>query len=60
MFNLTHGFAGERRYKYTRPVKMTIISRISTKTSRKKDKDKKWYMGDVTVTESDKTELWGF
>ena len=48
--------AGERRYKI-HPVKTELVSWISTKASR--EKDKKWYMGDVTVTESDKTEHLG-
>ena len=50
MFNLGHGFAGEHRYKI-HPLKTTLVSRVSTKTSRIKDKDKKWYMGDKVVTE---------
>ena len=58
MFNLGHGFSGECRYKI-HPLKTTLVSRVSTKTSRIKDKDKKWYMGDKVVTESSKMEHLG-
>ena len=58
MFNLGHRFAGERRYKI-HPLKTTLVTRVSTKTSRIKDKDKEWYMGDKVLTESSKTEHLG-
>ena len=41
MFNLGHGFARLRRYKI-HPLKTTLVSRVSTKTSRINDKDKEW------------------
>ena len=37
-FNLGRGFAGEPRYK----LKTKLVSRVSTKTSRIKDRNKKW------------------
>ena len=37
MLNLVKGYAGERRYKI-RPLKTTLVSRVSTRTSRIKDK----------------------
>ena len=38
MFNLGQGFARQRRYKI-HPLKTTLVSRVSTKTSRINDKD---------------------
>ena len=58
MFNLVKGYAGERRYKI-HPLKTTLVSRVSTRTSRIKDKDRKWNMGDKIVTENSKTEHLG-
>ena len=38
---------------------LSILTRVSTKTSWINDKDKEWYMGDKVITESSKTEhLW--
>ena len=45
MFNLGHRFAGERRYK-NHPLKTSIVTMDSTKTSRINYRDKEWYMGD--------------
>ena len=40
MFNLVKGYAGERRNKI-HPLKTTLVSRVSTRTSRIKDKKSK-------------------
>ena len=58
MLNLAYSFSGERRYKI-HPLKTTLVSRVTTKTSRIKDKDAKWYMGNNQVTENTKSEHLG-
>ena len=46
------------RYKIL-PVKTMLVTKLTTRASREKDKGMKWYMGDTVVTESDKTEHLG-
>ena len=58
MFNLVKGYAGAHRYKI-HLLKTTLVSRVSTRTSRIKDNDRKWNMGDNIVTENSKTEHLG-
>ena len=44
MLNLSGSFSGERRYKI-HPIKTTLVSRISTRTSREKDFDSNGSLG---------------
>ena len=58
MFNVSKEFASERRYKI-HPTKTTLVTRITTSTSRARDVGRKWYMGNSEVSENTKTEHLG-
>ena len=48
MLNLSGSFSGERRYKI-HPIKTTLVSRISTRTSREKDVDRQRFIGEPEI-----------
>lgn len=58
MLNLKDSYSGERRYK-VHPIKTTLVSRISTSSSRGKDSERKWYIGNTEISHKSETEHLG-
>ena len=58
MLNLSGSFSGECRYKI-HPIKKTLVSRISTRTSREKDFDRQWFIGEPEIGQKSETEHLG-
>ena len=58
MLNLSSSFSGERRYKI-HTIKTTLVSRISTRTSREKDFDRQWFIGEPEIGQKCETEHLG-
>ena len=55
MLNLKDSYSRERRYK-VHPVKSTLVSKISISSSREKDSERKWYIGNSEISQKSETE----